>query len=157
MRGARPGPFARLPTVAGGGARALIDSVVDAGTFEHWDEPIDRAGYHAKYLAELKRAETRAGTDEVVFTGRASVRRHAAALVVSEFDRPGGPSPADPARRRHPQVGAAWAQGGEHRRLSASSSPRRKQRIAAMDMRTPLLLDHRDPTVIRQLGSYQLG
>lgn len=42
------------------------------GSFECWDEPIDQAGYEIDYLAELKLAEERAGTDETVFTGRCS-------------------------------------------------------------------------------------
>ena len=72
------------------GARALIDSVVDPDSFQSWNEPIDRTGHDAEYLSELKRAETKAGTDEAVLTGRARVRGHAAALVVSEFGFLGG-------------------------------------------------------------------
>jgi acetyl-CoA carboxylase carboxyl transferase subunit beta len=72
------------------GARALIDSVVDPGSFQSWDEPIDRTRYDAEYRAAIKRAETKAGTDEAVLTGRARVRGHAAALVVSEFGFLGG-------------------------------------------------------------------
>lgn len=67
------------------GARALIDATVDPGSFRSWDEPIDRTGYDAGYLAALKRAETKAGTDEAVLTGRALIRGHPAALVVGEF------------------------------------------------------------------------
>ncbi|MEN3539023.1 carboxyl transferase domain-containing protein [Microbispora sp. ZYX-F-249] len=72
------------------GARALIDATVDPGTFRSWDEPIDRTGYDAGYRAALERAETKAGTDEAVLTGRALIRGHAAALVVSEFGFLGG-------------------------------------------------------------------
>ena len=72
------------------GARTLIDLVVDPGSFESWDESIDRAGYDPSYLAELERAEAKAGTDESVLTGRARVRGHATALVVSEFGFLGG-------------------------------------------------------------------
>ncbi|OPG07411.1 acetyl-CoA carboxylase carboxyltransferase subunit beta, partial [Microbispora sp. GKU 823] len=72
------------------GARALIDATVDPGSFRSWDEPIDRTGYDAGYLAAIERAETKAGTDEAVLTGRALIRRHAAALVVSEFGFLGG-------------------------------------------------------------------
>ncbi|MGW5264023.1 carboxyl transferase domain-containing protein [Microbispora sp. NPDC004025] len=72
------------------GARALIDATVDPGTFRSWDEPIDRTGHDAGYRALLERAETKAGTDEAVLTGRALIRGHAAALVVSEFRFLGG-------------------------------------------------------------------
>ncbi|UBU11373.1 carboxyl transferase domain-containing protein [Nonomuraea gerenzanensis] len=72
------------------GARALIEATVDAGSFRSWDEPIDRGAYDPDYLAVLRRAEQRAGTDEAVLTGRASIRGHAAALVVSEFRFLGG-------------------------------------------------------------------
>ncbi|MFD0471186.1 carboxyl transferase domain-containing protein [Nonomuraea thailandensis] len=71
-------------------ARALIEATVDPGSFRSWDEPIDRAAYDAGYLAVLRRAQERAGTDEAVLTGRASIRGHAAALVVSEFGFLGG-------------------------------------------------------------------
>ena len=72
------------------GARALIDATVDPGTFRSWDEPIDRTGYDAGYRAALERAEARTGTDEAVLTGRALIRGHATALVVSEFGFLGG-------------------------------------------------------------------
>ncbi|WP_169945734.1 carboxyl transferase domain-containing protein [Microbispora sp. H11081] len=72
------------------GARALIDATVDPGTFRSWDEPIDRTGHDAGYRAALERAEARTGTDEAVLTGRALIRGHAAALVVSEFGFLGG-------------------------------------------------------------------
>ncbi|MGW3350199.1 carboxyl transferase domain-containing protein [Nonomuraea rubra] len=71
-------------------ARALIEATVDPGSFLSWDEPIERAAYEPGYLAVLRRAEERAGTDEAVLTGRASIRGHAAALVVSEFGFLGG-------------------------------------------------------------------
>jgi len=72
------------------GARDLIDAVTDRGSYESWDEPADRVGVPPGYLAELKRAERRAGTDEAVLTGRAAIRGNAAALVVSEFGFLGG-------------------------------------------------------------------
>ncbi|MFB4270542.1 carboxyl transferase domain-containing protein [Nonomuraea sp. GTA35] len=71
-------------------ARALIEATVDPGSFRSWDEPIERAAYEPGYLAVLRRAEERAGTDEAVLTGQASIRGHAAALVVSEFGFLGG-------------------------------------------------------------------
>jgi acyl-CoA carboxylase subunit beta len=71
-------------------ARELIDSMIDPGSFHSWDEPIDRTGYDPAYRAELGRAEHKADTGEAVLTGRACIRRYAAALVVSIFGFLGG-------------------------------------------------------------------
>jgi acetyl-CoA carboxylase carboxyl transferase subunit beta len=71
-------------------ARDLLDTVTDAGTYQSWDERIERIGIAPGYRAELERAEARAGTDEAVLTGRAGIRGHAAALVISEFGFLGG-------------------------------------------------------------------
>jgi acetyl-CoA carboxylase beta subunit len=85
-------------------ARALIDSVVDPASFQSWDEPVDRSGYDAEYLAALKRAETKAGTDEAVLTGRASVRGHAVALVFNSKAQSGSARCAvDPGRNSTPR------------------------------------------------------
>ncbi|NJP98811.1 acetyl-CoA carboxyl transferase [Nonomuraea sp. FMUSA5-5] len=72
------------------GARALIEATVDPGSFRSWDEPVELGAYDADYLAVLRRAAERAGTDEAVLTGRAAIRGHTAALVVSEFGFLGG-------------------------------------------------------------------
>ena len=71
-------------------ARELIDLVVDPGTFESWDDPIDISGHSADYQAELRTAAERAGTDESVLTGRALVRGRPVAAVVNEFAFLGG-------------------------------------------------------------------
>ncbi len=71
-------------------ARDLIEAVTDPGTYQSWDVPVDQPGLAPDYRAELERAQLRAGTDEAVLTGRAAIRGHAAALVVSEFGFLGG-------------------------------------------------------------------
>jgi acetyl-CoA carboxylase carboxyl transferase subunit beta len=76
--------------VTGLSARDLLDAVTDAGTYQSWDERIERTGVPPGYRAELARAELRSGTDEAVLTGRADIRGHPAALVISEFGFLGG-------------------------------------------------------------------
>jgi acetyl-CoA carboxylase beta subunit len=76
--------------VTQGGARRwtaheLLDLVLDPGTFESWDEPIDLTAYDPGYRAELERAAARAGTDESVLTGRGLVRGRPVCVVANEF------------------------------------------------------------------------
>ncbi|WP_338751567.1 carboxyl transferase domain-containing protein [Janibacter alittae] len=71
-------------------AHEMIDTVVDAGTFVSWDEPLDLAGLDETYLASLERAAERAGTDESVITGSARIHGHDVALIVGEFRFLGG-------------------------------------------------------------------
>lgn len=63
----------------------LIDLVLDADSFESWDEPINISGYSDAYQAELRAAAERAGTDESVVTGRARMRGRPVAVVINEF------------------------------------------------------------------------
>jgi acyl-CoA carboxylase subunit beta len=66
-------------------ARALIDLVLDPGSWESWDTPPDRAGVDEQYAGHLARAEAGAGTDEAVITGSATVVGRRVAVVVGEF------------------------------------------------------------------------
>lgn len=66
-------------------APELLDLVLDPGSFESWDEPIDVADLPEEYRAALGRAAERAGTDESVLTGRGTVRGRPVAVVVNEF------------------------------------------------------------------------
>ena len=63
----------------------LFDVVLDAGSFETWDEPIDISGHPEEYQAALRRAAERAGTDESVVTGRARVHGRPIAVIANEF------------------------------------------------------------------------
>ncbi len=65
--------------------RDLLDSVLDAGSFASWDEPIDISAHPAEYQASLRAAAERAGTDESVITGRGEVRGRPVAVVANEF------------------------------------------------------------------------
>jgi acyl-CoA carboxylase subunit beta len=66
-------------------ARTLVDLVLDLGSWESWDSPPERTGLPAQYADDLARAEQRAGTDEAVITGCATVEGRRVAVVVGEF------------------------------------------------------------------------
>ena len=66
-------------------ARELLDLVLDPGSLESWDTPVDRSGLSAAYRAELAAAEQKSGVDESVLTGRGLVRGRPVAFVVNEF------------------------------------------------------------------------
>lgn len=72
------------------GSADLIRQVLDEGSFESWDFPVDRSGHDASYRAELEAAEQRAGTDESVVTGTGRIRGRQVAVIVSEFRFLGG-------------------------------------------------------------------
>ena len=54
-------------------ARELIDLVLDDGSYESWDVPIDVSGHAAGYQEALAKAAEKAGTDESVLTGKGAV------------------------------------------------------------------------------------
>lgn len=65
--------------------RELIDIVLDEGTFESWDEPIDISGHPEAYRRELEAAARRSGFDESVLTGRGLMRGRPVAVIANEF------------------------------------------------------------------------
>ena len=66
-------------------AHALIDLVLDAGSWVSWDVPPDRTGVGPEYAATLERAAAKAGTDEAVVTGEGTLRGRRVAVMASEF------------------------------------------------------------------------
>ncbi|KAA1427574.1 carboxyl transferase domain-containing protein [Nocardioides antri] len=66
-------------------AHELIDLVLDDGSYESWDEPVDISSHPAPYQDELRAAAEKAGTDESVLTGRGTVNGRPVALIVNEF------------------------------------------------------------------------
>jgi acetyl-CoA carboxylase carboxyl transferase subunit beta len=66
-------------------AHELLDLVLDPGTFESWDEPIELSAYDLAYRAELEAAAAKAGTDESVLTGRGLVRGRPVCVIANEF------------------------------------------------------------------------
>lgn len=68
------------------GARELIDSVVDAGSWQSWDTPLDdqRPG-DPRYAAALDKARARTGLDEAVISGEGRINGRRVAMVACEF------------------------------------------------------------------------
>ncbi len=71
-------------------ARQLIDLVLDPGSYESWDAPVDITRWSEGYQDELRTAAERSGADESVLTGRGLVKGRAVAVVVNEFGFLGG-------------------------------------------------------------------
>jgi acetyl-CoA carboxylase carboxyl transferase subunit beta len=68
------------------GAAELIDAVVDPGSWQTWDEPVELPpGVDPGYAADLARARERTGLDEAVLTGAGGLRGRRVAVLVSEF------------------------------------------------------------------------
>ncbi|VXC09827.1 carboxyl transferase domain-containing protein [Nocardioides sp. AX2bis] len=67
-------------------ARELIDLVLDDGSWESWDVPVDQGEVSEEYAAQLRKAAERSGVDESVITGRGRVRGREVAVVLNEFD-----------------------------------------------------------------------
>lgn len=65
--------------------RELIDIVLDEGSFESWDQPIDISGHPEKYRRELEAAAECSGFDESVLTGRGLMRGRPVAVIANEF------------------------------------------------------------------------
>jgi acetyl-CoA carboxylase beta subunit len=66
-------------------AAALLDSLIDEGTWRSWDRPPRSSGDGDAYQAQRDRAAQRSGTDESIVTGRAVIDGSPVALVVGEF------------------------------------------------------------------------
>ncbi len=63
----------------------LLDLVLDPGSFESWDSPVDISGHPEAYRSALAAAAERSGTDESVLTGRGLVRGRPVVVVANEF------------------------------------------------------------------------
>lgn len=93
MRRPAPTPPTPVPTRPEGppesmahlGSADLIALVGDPGSVVSWDSPIDLSGLAPAYRAELEAAAERAGTDESVITGRATIQGRPVAFIVNEF------------------------------------------------------------------------
>jgi acyl-CoA carboxylase subunit beta len=68
------------------GARELLDTVLDAGSWQSWDAPpLQVAEPGSTYAAELEAAADKAGTDESLITGTGTLQGRRVAVVVGEF------------------------------------------------------------------------
>lgn len=66
-------------------AAELVDTVLDAGTFESWDAAVDTRHLAPDYRGQLAAAAERTGMDESVLTGRGEVGGRPVAVVVNDF------------------------------------------------------------------------
>ena len=93
------------------GAEELLGLVLDEGSWESWDRPIDISGHDEGYQRELVAAREKAGTDESVITGRGLVRGRPVAVVANEFRFLAGSIGRDAAGRITAAVRRATAEG----------------------------------------------
>ena len=66
-------------------ASALIDLVLDDGSWVSWDTPPVRGEISAAYAAELRAAQEKTGLDESVLSGEGLLRGRRVAVVACEF------------------------------------------------------------------------
>ncbi|WP_313811217.1 carboxyl transferase domain-containing protein [Glutamicibacter sp.] len=99
-------------------ARAMIETVLDAGSFISWDAPVDYSFADSEYRGQLERAAARSGADEAVLTGEGRINGQQVAVVLSEFDFLAGSIGKDTAAR----IVAAFERATD-RRLPVLASP----------------------------------
>lgn len=71
------------------GARAILEQVLDTGSFRSWDGPPLRSPFldtTAGYAQDLDRASERSGVDESVLTGEGLLEGRRVVLLACEFD-----------------------------------------------------------------------
>lgn len=112
-------------------ATGLLDVLVDRGTWESWDTPVDTDPADDDYRASLIRARERTGTDESVLTGRGRIGGVDTVLVVSEFGFLGGSIGHDAGRRVVAAIEQATAGGLPVLALPASGGTRMQEGTAA--------------------------
>jgi len=127
-------------------AYELIELVTDEGSFESWDEPIDASHQAEPYRTELRAAAERAGTDESVITGRASVKGRPVAVLVNEFGFLAGSIGVAAARRIVSAVRRATAEGLPVLATTASGGTRMQEGTPAFVTMVDIsraLMDHK--------------
>lgn len=132
-----------MPTLT---VQALLDLVLDADSFESWDQPIDITDADETYRAELQAATERAGTDESIITGRGTMRGRPVAVVASEFRFLAGSIGAVAAQRIVAAVRRATAEGIPVLATTASGGTRMQEGTPAFVHMIDIsraLMDHR--------------
>lgn len=127
-------------------AQELLDLVLDEGSFESWDQPVDISNLDPTYQQELIAAAARAGTDESVLTGRGLMRGRPVAVVVNEFRFLAGSIGRAAALRIVAAVRRATAEGIPVLATTASGGTRMQEGTPAfvhmVDI-TRAIMDHR--------------
>lgn len=132
-----------MPTLT---VQALLELVIDPGSFTSWDEPIDISDADESYRSELQAAAERAGTDESIVTGRGLVRGRPVAVVASEFRFLAGSIGAVAAQRIVAAVRRATAEGIPVLATTASGGTRMQEGTPAFVHMIDIsraLMDHR--------------
>ncbi len=127
-------------------ARGLLDLVLDEGSFESWDEPVDHSGLDPKYQQELIAAAERAGTDESVLTGRGLMHGRPVAVLVNEFRFLAGSIGQAAAKRIVSAVRRATAEGIPLLATTASGGTRMQEGTPAFVHMVDIsraIMDHR--------------
>ena len=127
-------------------AQELLDLVLDEGSFESWDEPIDISDAPPDYRAALEAARERAGTDESVLTGRGLVHGRPVAVVANEFRFLAGSIGLAAARRITSAVRRATAEGLPVLATTASGGTRMQEGTPAFVQMVEIsraLMEHR--------------
>ncbi len=127
-------------------AAELLDLVLDPGSLESWDEPIDVSHLDDDYRAALARAREQAGTDESVLTGRGEVHGRPVAFVVNEFGFLAGSIGRAAAERIVAAVRRATAEGLPVLASTASGGTRMQEGTPAFVRMVEIsraLMDHR--------------
>ncbi len=127
-------------------ADELLHLVLDQGSWESWDQPIDITGHDRTYREELTEAREKAGTDESVITGRGRVRGRPVAVVANEFRFLAGSIGRDAAARITAAVRRATAEGLPLLATTASGGTR-------MQEGTPAFLEMVE--ISRAIGSHR--
>ena len=127
-------------------AQELLDLVLDADSFESWDEPIDISDAPPDYRAALEAAREKAGTDESVLTGRGLVHGRPVAVVANEFRFLAGSIGLAAARRITSAVRRATAEGLPVLATTASGGTRMQEGTPAFVQMVEIsraLMEHR--------------
>ncbi|WP_375000619.1 carboxyl transferase domain-containing protein [Aeromicrobium sp. CTD01-1L150] len=127
-------------------AHDLLDLVLDAGSFESWDEPVDISGHTEEYRAALRAATERSGVDESVLTGRGLVRGRPVAVLLNEFGFLAGSIGAAAAARIVSAVRRATAEGLPVLASTASGGTRMQEGTPAFVHMVDIsraIMDHR--------------
>lgn len=127
-------------------ARELISSVLDDGSVESWDEPIDISAYSEEYRRELEAARERSGCDESVLTGRGRVKGRAVAFIANEFQFLAGSIGRDAAQRIVTAIRRATIEGIPLVASTASGGTRMQEGTPAFVQMVDIsraIMDHR--------------
>ena len=127
-------------------ARELLDLVLDEGSFESWDEPVDYSREPEAYRRELEAAAEKAGTDESVLTGRGLMHGRPVVVLVNEFRFLAGSIGRAAADRITSAVRRATAEGLPVLATTASGGTRMQEGTPAFVRMVEIsraLMDHR--------------